>query len=80
MSSKTHDYTTPCWGHDYCIDSIENKGINIKLTGWGHNIDLNDFLILRNGSNNTRYKVTSIRYYLDPPDMWSANAIFAPRE
>ena len=27
-----------------------------------------------------RYRVETIRYYVDPPDMWSATLIFAPRE
>lgn len=40
-----------------------------------------DYLILRNGSGTTRYQVETIDPCLnaDPPTMWMADLLFAPR-
>jgi len=49
------------------------------MAGWGSGIKAGDYLILPNGSETTRYQVDSIDYRMDPPDMWFADAVFAPR-
>jgi hypothetical protein len=75
---KTHDYTNLGWAHDYTFDSIDG-GMKGSMCGWGHGIKKGDFLILENDGGTTRYKVTEISYYADPPDMWKAKVRFAPR-
>ena len=77
--SKTHDYTIRCWGHDYTFDPVDG-GDRGDMMGWGNGIEQGDFLLLQNGDGSTRYKVISIKYFGDPPDMWSAKVSFAPRE
>lgn len=79
MNNKTHDYTNAEWGHDYAIRSISDEGHTVSLTGWGCGISNDDYLILKNGEEGTRYKVDSIRYCGDPHDMWFAEASFSPR-
>lgn len=39
-----------------------------------------DFLILKNGTDTTRYQVETVEYDRDPRDLWSIVAAFAPRE
>jgi hypothetical protein len=75
-----HDYTRRFWGHDYVFEPID-EGLRGKVMGWGNGITAGDYLILQNGNGDesTRYKVETIRYELDPSDMWSADVTFAPR-
>lgn len=80
---KTHDYGERGWGHDYTWDPREG-GLAGHATGWGCGIQEGDYLLLKSHSpdsrdGRTRYQVKSISYYLDPPDMWSAELQFAPR-
>jgi hypothetical protein len=75
----THDYTRRGWGHDYTFDPIDG-GKRGQMTGWGRGIEDGDFLILKNGEGETRYRVENIGYSLDPPDMWFAAVTFAPRD
>lgn len=77
----THDYTHRRWGHDFTIMSVGGpNGQVLHACGWGRGIHNGDFLILPNGGSTTRYSVSEIDYYLDPPDMWTAVLAFAPRQ
>lgn len=75
---RTNDYTVRGWGHDYTFDPVDN-GQRGRMMGWGHGIEPGDYLILPADPGTTRYRVKSIRYFSDPPDMWSAEVVFAPR-
>lgn len=77
---QTHDYTRRTWGHDYMTLKVIDCGQRLRLIGWGLGINAGDYLILPNGSDTTRYQVEKIDYRMDPPDMWSAKAVFAPRQ
>ena len=79
LEPKTHDFSVRCWGHNYGIREVVDGGQGLKLYGWGRGIVDGDFLILRNGGKTTRYRVVSVRYEQNPPDMWFAEAAFAPR-
>lgn len=79
MKTTTHDYTKRYWGHDYVIIAIKNKGWQISMMGWGHGLVVNDFILLENAGATTRYKLTKVEYEINPSDMWSAEAQFAPR-
>lgn len=80
---QTHDYTRRCWGHNYTF-TPRNAGLEASMWGWGRGISEGDYLILGNdepGANPaTRYRVCSIRYCVNPRDMWFAQVSFAPRE
>lgn len=84
-SASTHDYTSRYWGHDYTINDVRKRGMEISMMGWGSGISEGDYLILESQSKEpganpgTRYRVKSVRYFSDPPDMWSIEAEFAPR-
>ena len=77
--AKTHDFTDRYYGHDYCFYPIDH-GLRGQMIGWGDDVHVGDYLILQNPPNGTRYRVTSISYYVDPPDMWTANVEFDPRK
>ncbi len=77
---KTHDYSDRSWGHDYHIGYITDDGLSISLTGWGMGIKTGDYIVIKNGSDTTRYKFESIDYHRDPHDMWKGSLSFAPRE
>lgn len=51
-----------------------------RMSGWGHGIENGDYLIIAPHGRETRYQVESIRYCSDPPDMWFADVVFAPRQ
>jgi hypothetical protein len=77
---KTHDYTTRGWGHDFGISHSNHHGFEVSAYGWGRGIRAGDYLILPNRDTPTRYEVRSIAYQRDPPDMWFADLLFAPRD
>jgi hypothetical protein len=74
----THDFTRSQWGHSLSTFKPlpDNKG---EAMGFGDNIEQGHFLILRNGTSTTRYRVDSIDYFRDPSDMWQAKLSFSPR-
>lgn len=84
-SASTHDYTKRYWGHDYTITDVRKRGMEISMMGWGHGISEGDYMLIEGqstepGANpDTRYRVKTILYLGDPPDMWSMEATFAPR-
>ncbi|AFY75965.1 MAG: hypothetical protein IGR93_17505 [Hydrococcus sp. C42_A2020_068] len=75
---KTHDYSPSIWGDDYIFEPIEegNKGY---MTGRGQGIEGGDCLILSNGFDFCCYRVETINYYANPPDMWIALLKLADR-
>ncbi len=75
---STHDYTTRGWGHDYTATPIDG-GLKLDMAGWGYGLRAGDYLLLKNGTGSSRYKIEALRYKSDPPDMWFATAAFAPR-
>lgn len=79
--SKTHDYTQSVWGHTCNVMQVIDGGQKLELSGFGYGVKRGDFLILadRHG-NTTRYKITKIKYNMNPHDLWFANAKFAPRQ
>ena len=78
--SNTHDLSGRNWGCNYNITQIYNRGTRLDLCGWHSGIKNGDYLILKNGTDTTRYKVDSVKYESNPQDMWSASVSFAPRE
>jgi hypothetical protein len=77
---QTHDYTRRTWGYDYSTIAVLEGGMRLRLVGWGEGIQADDYLILPNDGETTRYQVEKIDYRIDPPDMWFADAVFAPRK
>jgi hypothetical protein len=76
----THDYRVPRWGHDFATIHVFADGKRITAQGWGRGVLVGDYLLLPNRNAETRYRVERIDYYPDPPDMWMAELVFAPRE
>lgn len=79
LGHQTHDYTQRTWGHDFYIKEVIDGGMSLRIGGWGSGIEDGDYLIFPNKNETTRYQVGSIKYMRDPPDMWFADVVFAPR-
>ncbi len=80
MSVKTHDYSKPKWGHKVEIVTIKDEGIHLRVSGFGRDVTVGDFLILpAEGTLTSRYIVYNIQYQVNPKDMWFADLTFAPR-
>lgn len=78
-ATRTHDYTERYRGHDYTFDT-KDRGQTAHGIGRGHDLEDGDFLLLQNGEGRaTRYRIVRVDYYKDPPDMWNADLVFAPR-
>lgn len=78
VMSNTHDYSRPVWGHACTFEPVDG-GQTGKMIGFGLGIETGHYLIIRNGTGTTRYQVSSISYFRDPADMWSAQVVFAAR-
>ncbi len=79
-SGDTHDYSFSVWGHAVDVLRVIDDGAKLRVAGFGHGVKENDYIILPNKGQTTRYQVTCIRYCGDPRDMWFADVVFSPRE
>ncbi len=79
MPIKTHDYSKPVWGHKVEILTIKDEGIHLRVSGFGNDVNVGDFLILPCEGSTSRYVVDDITYQVNPKDMWFAYLTFAPR-
>lgn len=71
-----HDYTKQCWGHSIGQVSRNTNG-TLSMMGHGTGIKKTDTLIMNmNSGRIAQFKVMSVRYLQDPPDMWTMNAKF----
>lgn len=77
----THNFSSAGWGHRIEIIALEPAGLTLRVAGWcSDNIKVEDYVTLpRDRNSTTRYQVKSITWKLDPPDMFFAELVFAPR-
>lgn len=72
-----HDFRIRGWGHDYAYDPREG-GLRGSISGWCYPRPMvGDILIIQqpkpaSPDGGARYKVVSISYPGDPPDMFFA--------
>ena len=72
------DFSERYWGHDFTISTV--SGNTIRGHFWHEGgPQVGDFMILPNEGRTTRYRITQLRNAIDPGDMWSYEAEFAPR-
>lgn len=65
-----HDYTRPCWGHDFHIVNAA-KG---RWMGWGLGLKVGDVLRVRMVHGGVgRFRIKTLEYKRDPRDLWTAN-------
>jgi len=80
---ETWDCTGKSWGDNTEVVKVIDDGARLRLVGWhrqARRFREGDYLLIRNGRDTTRYRLTEVSTYLDPPDMWKGWAEFAPRE
>ena len=74
----TIGYTVRYWGHDFIVRKVD--GHVISGMGWcERGPSVGDMLVLPNGDETTRYRVTEVRRMVEPQDMFAYTATFAPR-
>lgn len=78
-TSTTHDYRHGTWGHNVIVHSVHEAGRRLQASGFGKGVRIGDWVLLKNHDQETRYQVNDIEYAMDPPDMWAATLLFAPR-
>jgi hypothetical protein len=76
---QVHDYRARYFGHDYAFSPVPGTGgVEGTAFGWGVGITTGDILIfLGPNGGGSLYRVESIRYEADPPDMWWAKLRYA---
>lgn len=77
----TYDMT----GEDYAYRPADEdaRGLRGHIACWNsRHPQGGDYLILRNGTGSSRYRVVDVDLCMnvDPPTMWMANLEFAPRQ
>ena len=77
QSYRIHDYTKRYWGHDYTFDP-RNGGYTAHMTIFGHNLNKGDLLLLASGNDRHCYKISNIKGFDDPSDMYSLSVEFVP--
>jgi hypothetical protein len=60
------------------LTPIDKNKYLAKLIGWQFGIEKDDFVIIKHGKTDTRYKVTHIKY-IGHGGMFVAMVLFAPR-
>lgn len=87
MMARTHDYraNTKRWGHDAGWDT-KDGGKTLRAYGWGPKdadpIEVGDYILLSHSDgsgDDARYRVSDVRYEMNPRDQWFATLAFAPR-
>lgn len=73
---RIHDYTRRYFGHDFTV-SPHADPVTADITGWGHGLRKQDFLLIpRPGGGRCIYEIETLRYTLDPADMWFTGCRF----
>ena len=79
---RVHNYKDKEWGHDL-VFRPEDNGLRADISGWGSGLKAGDFILMadreKGPQGTTRYRITTIKYHSNPPDMWSGQAEFARR-
>lgn len=77
----THDYTLQGWGHSMNLTTkLAPGGEKWSGCGWGFGVNAGDYCLLAAGARTTRYRFTKVKYFANPPDMFSFEIEFAARE
>lgn len=56
------------------------RGRVLEIFGWGTEVQVGDFLILRDRTHKAKYRVDDIRYESPFMDLWWATVKFVPSE
>ena len=78
-----HDFFHRYWGHDYNWKPDPGSGGKTgSAVGWCDDIHVGDFILMHNTGSapemRASYRVVTIRYELDPSDMWWATLEYDP--
>ncbi len=78
MTQTTHDFSRK---GAVTVLTVQDKGARIRVVAWNYvRVAEEDFLLLPNGDETTRYRVEPVYRPGDPSDQWFAWLTFAPRQ
>jgi hypothetical protein len=84
MTIRVHDYRRRYWGHDYSLTPNHDPA-TAQIIGWGPDLREGDLLIVerpedrpKTASKAAFYRIESLEYKADPPDMWFTTCRFTP--
>jgi hypothetical protein len=69
---KVHHYLKTIDSNSFALEPLGKNELEFSMTGFGADIKQGDFIVINDKPSTITYKVESIEYYLDPPDMWMA--------
>jgi hypothetical protein len=73
--ARVHRYLKTFDSNEFALDPVGKNALEFSMTGFGADIKQGDFIVINDKPSTISYKVESIDYYLDPPDMWMASLI-----
>ena len=80
MTIRIHDYRRRYWGHDYCLTPNPDP-VTARIIGWGEYLREGDLLVIPRPDETDKaafYRIESLRYEMDPNDMWFSTCRFVP--
>jgi hypothetical protein len=69
---KVHHYLKTFDSNSFALEPAGKNSLEFSMTAFGADIKEGDFIVINDKISTITYKVESIDYYLDPPDMWMA--------
>jgi hypothetical protein len=69
---KIHAYRNHKNSTAFFLEASNEDPLKFYMTAFGADIEKDDFIVIEDYSFSTVYRVESIDYYLDPPDLWMA--------
>jgi hypothetical protein len=70
---QIHTYRNPKNCTTFVLEASKDDPLKFYMTGFGADIKTGDFIVIEDYGLSMAYKVESIDYYLDPPDLWMAS-------
>jgi hypothetical protein len=69
---KIHAYRNYKNNTAFFLEASKEDPLKSYMTAFGADIKKGDFIVIEDDHSSTAYRVESIDYYLDPPNLWMA--------
>jgi hypothetical protein len=69
---KIHAYQNHKSSTTFFLEASKEDPLKFYMTAFGADIKKGDFIVIEDYNFSTAYRVESIDYYLDSPDLWMA--------
>jgi hypothetical protein len=72
---KVHTFRNPKNCITFALECRDEHPLKCYMTGFGVDIRKGDLMVIEDDKSSRTYRIESIDYYLDPPDLWMASLI-----